>query len=329
MITLIHPLFWKKKGNLFNPLLWCSFGGCPGTVGIHHRPIKSTEHTEPGGALALGFGEEGQLASEQEVLGLIRQRETPLGCGSQQSVGTSLACPLARGALMENGGEGAGSSVLTLDFELQSQHSGPLLTTTSSLSLTALTDGSLVCCTLTLPHFLMNYRCQHADLKRGSFTVNLKIIILCKWCFSTAIKLFTQFLLVETCQRGQQRGSTHFTSFRMDCFLFETSSLKPCVDLWNGSLVSRVHLKFELIDHIDHLESFVLIKCCHLGQVHTELLSSEHFNFNRTESYSQGILGAVRQITRFISCLWQFSIHFFLPGWWLHRFSFFFFFLKE
>lgn len=73
------PFPAKKKKNLLNPPLWCSFGGRPGTVGIHHWPKKGTEHTEPGGALALAHREEGQLASKQEVLGLIRQRETPLG----------------------------------------------------------------------------------------------------------------------------------------------------------------------------------------------------------------------------------------------------------
>lgn len=88
----------KKKGNIFNPPLWCSFGGRPGTGGIHHRPKKSTEHTEPGGALAPARREEGQLASEQEVLGLIGQRETPLGHRSQRSVGTSLAHRLAWGS---------------------------------------------------------------------------------------------------------------------------------------------------------------------------------------------------------------------------------------
>ena len=93
----------KKKRNLFNPPLWCSYGGRPGTAGIHHKPKKSTEHTEPGGALAPACREEGQLAGEQEVLGLIGQRETPLGRRSQRSVGTSLARRLACGALMENG----------------------------------------------------------------------------------------------------------------------------------------------------------------------------------------------------------------------------------
>ncbi|KAG7518717.1 hypothetical protein JOB18_041987 [Solea senegalensis] len=81
------------------------FGGRPGTAGIHHRTKKSTEHTEPEGALAPACREEGQLASEQEVLGLIGQRETPLGRRSQRSVGTLLACRLAWGALMENGRE--------------------------------------------------------------------------------------------------------------------------------------------------------------------------------------------------------------------------------
>ncbi|KAI4819174.1 hypothetical protein KUCAC02_004443 [Chaenocephalus aceratus] len=66
-----------------------------------HRPKKSPEHTEPGGALALAGGDEGQLAGEQEVLGLIGQRETPLGRRSQLSVGTSLAHRPAWGALME------------------------------------------------------------------------------------------------------------------------------------------------------------------------------------------------------------------------------------
>lgn len=75
----------------------------PGKAGIHHRPKKSTEHTEPGGALALAYREEGQLASEQEVPGLTGQKKTPLGRRSQRSVGTSLACRLAWGALMENG----------------------------------------------------------------------------------------------------------------------------------------------------------------------------------------------------------------------------------
>ncbi|KAK9518312.1 hypothetical protein VZT92_023622 [Zoarces viviparus] len=114
-------------------------------AGIHHRPKKSPEHTEPGGALAPACREEGQLASEQEVLGLIGQRETPLGHRSQRSVGTWLARRPAWGALLESGRGGAGSSVLTLDSKLQSHHSGPPLPTTFSLSLTALTDGSQSC----------------------------------------------------------------------------------------------------------------------------------------------------------------------------------------
>jgi len=69
---------------------------------MHHRPKKSPEHTEPGGALALAGEDEGQLAGEQEVLGLIGQRETPLGRRSQLSVGTSLARRPAWGALMES-----------------------------------------------------------------------------------------------------------------------------------------------------------------------------------------------------------------------------------
>lgn len=41
--------------------------------------------------------------------------------------------------------EGAENSLLTLDYELQSQHSSPLLPTTSSPFLTALTDSSQRC----------------------------------------------------------------------------------------------------------------------------------------------------------------------------------------
>lgn len=100
------PFPAKNHPNLFNPPLWCSFGGRPGIVGIHHWPKKGTEHTEPGGALALAHREEGQLASEQEVLGLIRQRETPLGRRSQRPMGTWLAQQPACGALVENGGRG-------------------------------------------------------------------------------------------------------------------------------------------------------------------------------------------------------------------------------
>lgn len=69
------------------------------------------------------------MASEQEVLGLIRQRETPLGHRSQRSVGTSPARRLACGALMESGsgGRGAGTSALTFDSESQWQRDGALL----------------------------------------------------------------------------------------------------------------------------------------------------------------------------------------------------------
>lgn len=91
------PFLKKKREICLIPL------SGPGTAGIHHSPKKSAEHTEPGGALAPACREEGQLASEQEVLGLIGQRETPLGHRSQRSVGTSLACRLVWGALMENG----------------------------------------------------------------------------------------------------------------------------------------------------------------------------------------------------------------------------------
>lgn len=93
-------------------------------VGIHHWPKIRTEHMEPGGALAVAHGEEGQLASEQEVLGLIRQGETPLGHRSQRSVGTSLALRLACGALMENR-----TGLLTLVSELESQHGRAVLPT--------------------------------------------------------------------------------------------------------------------------------------------------------------------------------------------------------
>lgn len=132
MITLIHPLSSekkKKKRNLFNPPLWCSFGGRPGRVGIHHWPKKGTEHTEPGGALALTHREGGQLASEQEVLGLIRQRETPLGQRSQRPVGTWLAQRLACGT----GGKWR-AGVSTLVSELQSQCGKGLLPTKSLLT---------------------------------------------------------------------------------------------------------------------------------------------------------------------------------------------------
>lgn len=97
---------------------------------------------EPGGALDPACREEGQLADEQEVLGLIGQRETLLGRRSQRSVGTSLACRLAQKALMENGGGWTGSSVLTLDSELQSSHSNSHHPAPSPLSLTGLTDSS-------------------------------------------------------------------------------------------------------------------------------------------------------------------------------------------
>ncbi|CAB1456247.1 unnamed protein product [Pleuronectes platessa] len=69
------------------------FGGRPGTTGIHHSPKKSSEHTEPGGALAPARREGGQLAREQEVLGLIGQRETPLGHRSQREVASSSKKP--------------------------------------------------------------------------------------------------------------------------------------------------------------------------------------------------------------------------------------------
>lgn len=169
------PFSAKKKRNLFNPPLWCSFGGRPGTAGIHHRPKKSTEHTEPGGALALACREEGQLASEQEVLGLIGQRETPLGRRSQRSVGTTLAQRLACGALMENG---RGDWEFSVDLRLwtaattqQDSPSDSVLTISDSL------DWQLselhVCCTLTLLHFLMGFQCQYTALEWGSFTLYL------------------------------------------------------------------------------------------------------------------------------------------------------------
>lgn len=157
------PFSEKKKRNLFNPPLWCSFGGRPGTVGIHHRPKKSTEHTEPGGALAPACREEGQLASEQEVLGLIGQGETPLGRRSQRSVGTSLARRLACGALMENGGRRGGGWEFSVDLRLwaavTTQRPSPsnhVLAVSDSL------DWRLselhVCGTLL--HFLMGFQCQ-------------------------------------------------------------------------------------------------------------------------------------------------------------------------
>lgn len=182
MITLIHPLFCKKKKkrkrNLFNPPLWCSFGGRPGTAGIHHRPKKSTEHTEPGGALAPACREEGQLAGEQEVLGLIGQRETPLGRRSQRSVGTSLARRLACGALMENGRGGSREFSVDLRLRAAAERGRTLLPTTSSPSPTALTDGSQSRIFDTIsPSFTFL-----TDFEFGSFTDNLTPIIsfLCK-----------------------------------------------------------------------------------------------------------------------------------------------------
>lgn len=96
MITLIHPLSCKKKKRKKSEICLIPHSGAA-SEGVQGRLAsstglkKGTEHTEPGGALAPAHGEGGQLAGEQEVLGLIRQRETPLGQRSQRPVGTWLA----------------------------------------------------------------------------------------------------------------------------------------------------------------------------------------------------------------------------------------------
>lgn len=60
---------------------------------------KKRAYREAGGALALDCRESGQLALQQEVRLLIRQRELPLGQRSQRSAGTSLDPLCALGVL--------------------------------------------------------------------------------------------------------------------------------------------------------------------------------------------------------------------------------------
>lgn len=91
---------------------------------------KKIEHTGPGGALAAAGGEEGQLAGEQEVLGLIGRgvggrkeglRATLLGRRSQRSAGTTLAeASWKRGSGCRGRVGGAGTSLLTFGSETQS-----------------------------------------------------------------------------------------------------------------------------------------------------------------------------------------------------------------
>lgn len=98
-------------------------------VGIQHWPKKGTEHTEPGGALALAHREEIQLASE------------PRGAGSDQAEGDATwpkitaasgnaagpaACVWCSGGKWRTG-------VLTLVSELESQRGKVLLPTKSLL----------------------------------------------------------------------------------------------------------------------------------------------------------------------------------------------------
>ena len=174
---------------------------------------------------------------------------------------------------------GGGSREFSVDLRLwaAAERSRTLLPTTSSPSLTALTDGSQSCIfdTISLSFtFLMDSE----SVKFRSFTDNLTPIIII--IFFYVNKVFHRFYSTSVCtipwpvtetNRGNPptlQVSEHIV------FLFETSPLNPCVDPCNRSLVSSLHLKFELIDHIDHLESFALIKCCRLGQVHTEPLSA-------------------------------------------------------
>ncbi len=68
---------------------------------------KKREHTKAGGALALDFRESGQLAVQQEVRLLIRQREPLLGQRSQRSVGTWLDPLCALGTLEDRAHQAA------------------------------------------------------------------------------------------------------------------------------------------------------------------------------------------------------------------------------
>ncbi len=93
----------SRLENLFNPslhgCLWQGTDTAGWSAAIKRQ--KKREHTEAGGALALDCRESGQLAVQQEVRRLIRQREPPLGQRSQRSVGTWLD-PLCALGTLEN-----------------------------------------------------------------------------------------------------------------------------------------------------------------------------------------------------------------------------------
>ncbi len=99
----------SRLENLFNPslhgCLWQGTDTAGWSAAIKRQ--KKREHTKAGGALALDFRESGQLAVQQEVRRLIRQREPLLGQRSQRSVGTWLDPLCALGTLEDRAHQAA------------------------------------------------------------------------------------------------------------------------------------------------------------------------------------------------------------------------------
>lgn len=75
--------------------------------------------------------------------------------------------------------------------------------------------------------------------------------------------------------------------------------------------MSTLHLKFKLIYHIDHLQSFVLIKHCLFGQLHAELLSSAVAFQQNIELLTSHFVSFETLLTRFCFLIFVNLIFFF------------------
>lgn len=142
-----HPSpFQIKRRNLFNPPLWCSFAGCPGTAGLHHRPKKKT-HITYGTRRSAGPSLQGWRPVGQWTRGAGSYWAEGHATWPQITAvsGETVGLPACMGSSHGKREEGAWSWVLTLDSELQTSHCDLLFPTTSLLSWIAPTDSSQSC----------------------------------------------------------------------------------------------------------------------------------------------------------------------------------------
>lgn len=167
--------FCEKKRNLFNPPLWCSFWGCPGTAGwlASITGLKKTQNIrnqeEPWPWLA---GKKASWPANKRCWVWSGRGRRHLAADHSGQWGHCWPAGV-HGELSWKMG-GAGSSALTLDFELQLQCTSTFLPPTSTQ--TALTDGSQLStfAPCLLPYLLREFPCQLADPIWGSLLVNLK-----------------------------------------------------------------------------------------------------------------------------------------------------------